>query len=351
MEEIDENNVTIENEYKIWRKNAPFLYNVLLTKCLEWPSLTVNWQKGYLNHSDNNISYITQSLVIGTQTSGQEMNQLMFLKVKYPKKDLKNSNYNTQEQKIVVETIINHDGDVNKARVNPTIDNIVATKSSNGSVYIFDKFKHVIKPSGDEFKPNAILKGHDQEGYGLSWSEINTLNLASGSDDNKVCIWSLEKDVSGEIFPIITYTDHTNIVEDVCFSKKDANLLGSVSDDCSLRLYDLRAKKCVQTAIVHESNVNSLDFNPVKDNLIITGSSDKTIKLWDKRNLQKSIYTFEWHTNDVMTVKWGNRDGVFCSGSIDRRILVWDINKINEEQELIDRLDGPPELLVSYTLF
>lgn len=30
-------------EYKIWRKNTPFLYDLVVTHALEWPSLTVQW--------------------------------------------------------------------------------------------------------------------------------------------------------------------------------------------------------------------------------------------------------------------------------------------------------------------
>ena len=35
----------INEEYKIWKKNTPFLYDLVMTHALEWPSLTaqVNW--------------------------------------------------------------------------------------------------------------------------------------------------------------------------------------------------------------------------------------------------------------------------------------------------------------------
>lgn len=33
----------IAEEYRIWKKNSPFLYDVVLTHLLEWPSLTVSW--------------------------------------------------------------------------------------------------------------------------------------------------------------------------------------------------------------------------------------------------------------------------------------------------------------------
>lgn len=33
----------ISDEYKIWKKNTPFLYDLVMTHALEWPSLTMQW--------------------------------------------------------------------------------------------------------------------------------------------------------------------------------------------------------------------------------------------------------------------------------------------------------------------
>uniref|UniRef100_A0A8C2QHW4 Histone-binding protein RBBP4-like N-terminal domain-containing protein n=1 Tax=Cricetulus griseus TaxID=10029 RepID=A0A8C2QHW4_CRIGR len=33
----------INEEYKIWKKNNPFLYDLVMTHALEWPSLTAQW--------------------------------------------------------------------------------------------------------------------------------------------------------------------------------------------------------------------------------------------------------------------------------------------------------------------
>lgn len=41
--ENNEEDQEIDEEYKIWKKNCPYLYDVLVTHGLEWPSLTVNW--------------------------------------------------------------------------------------------------------------------------------------------------------------------------------------------------------------------------------------------------------------------------------------------------------------------
>jgi len=35
----------IAEEYKIWKKNTPFLYDCVVTHALDWPSLTVDWME------------------------------------------------------------------------------------------------------------------------------------------------------------------------------------------------------------------------------------------------------------------------------------------------------------------
>jgi hypothetical protein len=44
----------INEEFKIWKKNTPYLYDLLIIKALEWPSLTVDWfpnQAAYVHFS------------------------------------------------------------------------------------------------------------------------------------------------------------------------------------------------------------------------------------------------------------------------------------------------------------
>ncbi len=41
-EDIIEERV-INEEYKIWKRNTPFLYDMLMSHALEWPSLSAQW--------------------------------------------------------------------------------------------------------------------------------------------------------------------------------------------------------------------------------------------------------------------------------------------------------------------
>jgi histone-binding protein RBBP4 len=73
----------IDAEYKIWKKNTPYLYDFVLTHSLEWPSLTCQWLPGakpiLASSSSHGPSYgnaFEHSLLLGTHTTG-EQNYLM----------------------------------------------------------------------------------------------------------------------------------------------------------------------------------------------------------------------------------------------------------------------------------
>lgn len=83
-------------------------------------------------------------------------------------------------------------GEVNRARYMPQEPFIIATKTVNADVYVFDYSKHPSKPSSDgKCKPDIVLKGHSTEGYGLAWSPHNSGHLLSGSDDAQICLWDI----------------------------------------------------------------------------------------------------------------------------------------------------------------
>jgi histone-binding protein RBBP4 len=103
-------------------------------------------------------------------------------------KDVKDSGINKGESKIDIETKINHDGEVNKARPNPSELNIIATKTTKGEVHIFDYHKHHPKPADNTVNPLLRLQGHTHEGFALCWNTIKSGYLLSGASDCKVYI-------------------------------------------------------------------------------------------------------------------------------------------------------------------
>ena len=96
----------------------------------------------------------------------------------------------------------------------------------------------------------------------------------------------------------------------------------------------------------HSAEVNCVAFNPLSEFVLLTGSADKTVGLWDLRNLKLKLHSFEAHTSDIIQVQWSpHNETIFGSAGIDRRLNLWDLSRIGEEQSTEDAEDGPPELL------
>eukprot|EP00244_Chara_vulgaris_P013900 TRINITY_DN8322_c0_g1_i1.p1 TRINITY_DN8322_c0_g1~~TRINITY_DN8322_c0_g1_i1.p1 ORF type:complete len:110 (-),score=21.18 TRINITY_DN8322_c0_g1_i1:2-331(-) len=83
QDEVEER--LVNEEYKIWKRNAPFLYDLVITHALEWPSLTVQWLPD--KQEPTGKEYSVQRLVLGTHTSENEQNYLMLAEVQLPLED------------------------------------------------------------------------------------------------------------------------------------------------------------------------------------------------------------------------------------------------------------------------
>ena len=49
--------------------------------------------------------------------------------------------------------------------------------------------------------------------------------------------------------------------------------------------------------------VNCLSFNPYSEFILATGSADKTVALWDLRNLKLKLHSFESHKDEIFQVE------------------------------------------------
>ena len=79
-EELEEK--IINESYKIWKKNVPFLYDMVVIHALEWPSLTVQWLPDQVQPPGKNFR--ENRVILGTHTSESDQNYLMLAKVTTP---------------------------------------------------------------------------------------------------------------------------------------------------------------------------------------------------------------------------------------------------------------------------
>src|SRR5579872_2076182 len=73
----------------------------------------------------------------------------------------------------------------------------------------------------------------------------------------------------------------------------------------------------------HTDPVYSVDFTP-DGTQIVTGSFDKTLKLWDAVT-KKPLRTFTGHANLVLTVAVSKDGTHIASGSLDNTVKLWDL--------------------------
>lgn len=352
-EEQDASLDQVEEEFTVWKKNTPFLYDLIVSHPLEWPSLTVHWVPSPPQPYSADPTFAVHKFVLGTHTSEDFPNFLMIADAVLPTKDSEpnvgGKNENPVIPKVEIAQKIRVDGEVNRARCMPQKPNLVGTKTSSCEVYVFDCAKQAEKQQ-DDCDPDLRLKGHDKEGYGLSWSPFKEGYLVSGSHDNKICLWDVSALAQDKVIDAMhVYEAHESVVEDVSWHLKNENLFGSAGDDCQLMIWDLRTNQTQQRVKAHEKEVNYLSFNPYNEWVLATASSDTTVALFDMRKMTVPLHILSSHTEEVFQVEWDpNHETVLASSADDRRLMVWDLNRIGDEQLELDAEDGPPELLFSH---
>ncbi|ORZ33779.1 WD40-repeat-containing domain protein [Catenaria anguillulae PL171] len=355
----------INEEYKIWKKNSPFLYDTLVTHALEWPTLTTQWFPDV--DAPEGKDYIVCRMLLGTHTSDKEQNYLQIATVQLPRVDLAADSrvydedrgevggYGGAQCKIQIQQRIPHDGEINRARYMPQKPDVIATKTVMGDVYLFDRTKFPLQPNPNNIKctPTVRLTGHTAEGYGLAWSPLTTGALLSSAEDTLICHWDVQgvtKEKSA-LEPLRIYRGHASVVGDVSWHHHQPSIFASVGDDRKLLLWDSRSTSATAPSLsvpdAHAAEVNAVDCSPFSEFLLATAGNDRTVRIWDTRNLGLgAVATLESHSADVVSVQWHPTEGsVLASAGADRRVMVWDLSRLGDEQTPEDAEDGPPELL------
>jgi guanine nucleotide-binding protein subunit beta-2-like 1 protein len=149
--------------------------------------------------------------------------------------------------------------------------------------------------SSFSIEPIGVLEGHGGAVTSLVCGENSDGSqlLLSGSRDKSIIQWELN--FEGKI---VTY-------EDANGDKKEKTLVG----------------KPLHSFHVHNHFVSSLALNSDCTKLI-SGSWDKTIRLWDIATC-KSDSIFKGHTKDVLSVGFSHDERLIFSGGMDNSLKYW----------------------------
>lgn len=314
----------INEEFKIWKKTVPLLYDSIHTQVLEYPLLSVQFLPDYAVSENKNT--ITVQLALGTNSSGRGQDYVRLASLDLP------STLAPDFSKFAVGESIpipmsdsgsfkilqswKHPGEVNKLQVSPDGAKI-ATFDNAGVVHIYN-----LK---DESPVDYVY--HTSEGYCLEW--VSNSQFLSGANDAKIALWDV-----GKPEPIKKFTSHSAVINDLSYSTPAKVLFGSVSDDFTTQIHDLRAPEESPAIKIADKHIqNAIGFHPVISTLVATGGKDNVVTLYDLRNPKEPLRKFFGHNDSVVGVKWdpGHEPTYLYSWGLDKRVVTWDLNSLQEE--------------------
>eukprot|EP00933_Yihiella_yeosuensis_P015778 TRINITY_DN13649_c4_g1_i1.p1 TRINITY_DN13649_c4_g1~~TRINITY_DN13649_c4_g1_i1.p1 ORF type:complete len:448 (+),score=100.09 TRINITY_DN13649_c4_g1_i1:70-1413(+) len=355
-----------------WQKNAPLLYDMFFEVHMEWPALTVAWLG---DEPDEPCR-----LAMGTQTDGSEGSQIIVAELTCtPDLELQGDPWKIWPSKLgqstgfgcepsessgsplrVVASMPHETGsEVNRILSCPQLPRFIAAKGSTGAVSIYDYKLALNAEAGSNpgLKASFSIQGKEPvDGFALAWSPLKEFYLATGGNDGGLSLWDVQSVKNGSstssLEPLHNFVAHETALNDLSFSFHQ-QLLVSVGDDGLLKRCDWRQSTCNSSWQVSNTDVLSVDWNPLDDFQVATAGKDKHVCIWDLRNMSSPLHRLVGHTDDVVAVKWcpqkvqafsRSPSPMFLgSCSSDGQAILWNPDQEDEEVEEEDDDTGEPQ--------
>lgn len=153
----------------------------------------------------------------------------------------------------------------------------------------------------------------------ISWHTYHKSTLASSDYEGTVTIWDASTGHRTK-----TYQEHEKRCWSVDFNSVDTRLIASGSDDARVKLYSLNDEHSVAT-LEAKANVCCVKFNPRSSSHLAFGSADHCVHYYDLRNMKEAVAVFKGHKKAVSYVKFLNSEEI-VSASTDSQLKMWSIN-------------------------
>lgn len=179
----------------------------------------------------------------------------------------------------------------------------------------------------------GTLIGHKGAILDLHWSRDSRV-LFSASADMHLASWDLETGSR-----IRRHVGHTEIVNTMDISKRGEELLISGSDDGCIGIWDPRTKSAVDF-IETEFPVTAVALSEA-GNELYSGGIDNDIKVWDMRR-KAVVYSMLGHTDTISSLRISPDSQSLLSNSMDSTVRTWDIRPFAPTERHIRTFDGAP---------
>lgn len=184
-------------------------------------------------------------------------------------------------------------------------------------IKVFD-YRTVIRDSVDMHYPMIEMLSNSKISC-VSWNSYHKNLLASSDYEGSVIVWDVSTGQKTR-----TLQEHEKRCWSVDFSEVDSRLIASGSDDARVKLWSLNTERSV-ACIEAKANVCCVKFNPLSSHHLAFGSADHCVHYYDLRNLSQPHLSFRGHKKAVSYVKFLNKEEI-VSASTDSHLKLWNIN-------------------------
>lgn len=332
MEKAHESERIKNEEYKVWKKQSPFLYDVCISKALQSPSKSVQWlpSSNISPAVSDDVFESSQLLMTSCELYGG-YNSVYTASVDLPgpafagKAETKSVVNPGKSKRLEWQPVM--------ARYMPQKPyDIFALSGADGNVAIVNLVDGSIHD----------LAGHSGLVPSLSFNP-HSPGLATAGHDGAIRLWDLGKMAESAVLLV----DSPAQVNCLSFAPLNGNELASAGEDRVIRFWDFRDGK-VNRAITdsHATGVSALSYNQKNEFLLATSSGDGSIAVWDVRMSSASLAGLSSSPGPLNALAWSPHDeSVLASGGADREVRVWDLSLHGMEQSITEEQEGPPELI------
>ncbi|CUM64939.1 uncharacterized protein PRCAT00002557001 [Priceomyces carsonii] len=176
--------------------------------------------------------------------------------------------------------------------------------------------------NGMTFNFETIMQAHDLAILALNYSH-NDEWLLSGDQAGTIKYWQ------PNFNNVNIINGHTDGIRDIAFSPNDSKFL-TCSDDSTLKIWNFNNGKEERSLVGHHWDVKSADWHP-NLGLIVSGSKDNLIKLWDPRTAScvTTLHGFK-HTITKTRFQSSGTKRLLASVSRDRSCRVFDLRTMKD---------------------